>query len=69
MSDDPEDDDTEGYSEEDDEFDYDEFVDREFGGRELGPSRASTTLRPIYRLVAVVLIIAFALSLLYPLWF
>ena len=61
MDDDEADDDRDDH---DDDFDYDEFISREFGD-----SQASTTLPPLYRLVAVVLVIVFALSLLYPLLF
>lgn len=47
-----------------DDFDYDEFVESEFGDR-----RLSKTLAPWQRAVVVLLIVAFAATLLWPILF
>ena len=48
--------DNEGYGDED-EFDYDQFVEDNFS-----QSRTSTTLSPLWRAVAIMIVVAFVVS-------
>ncbi|MEM8668836.1 MAG: zinc ribbon domain-containing protein [Planctomycetota bacterium] len=50
------------WEEDHDEFDYDEFVQNEFGQGEPGQSVTNTNTAPIWRLVAVILLIMIALG-------
>lgn len=52
-----------------DDFDYESYIEQEFGSEEFGRRHTSFSLRGWQRAVAVLLVIAFVLSLLAPVLF